>query len=329
MRLRTFDMPTQRPSAWHPAEEFGEWSESARRIDLLGLDKQANLVVIELKRTEDGGHMELQAIRYAAMVSAMTFEQAVAARTHFQERLSIPGDPQAQILNFLEWDSPNEDQFAQDVRLVLVAGDFSKELTTSVIWLNDRDLDVRCVRLRPHRLDDRLILDVQQIIPLPEAAEYQVQVREKSQRARESRSAGSDWTRFDVTLQGRTQESMNKRNAMLLVATSLVRGGISPEEIAKHVDCSISRMWRSVEGSVESTKFATVAKEQNREGRAFEKGRFFCGDGELVHFGGHTYALSNQWGGDDWHDAMRKLVDGFPNFGIRYTPTKTGDESIP
>ena len=37
------------------AEEFGQWEESRRRIDLLGLDKDANLVVIELKRTEDGG----------------------------------------------------------------------------------------------------------------------------------------------------------------------------------------------------------------------------------------------------------------------------------
>src|SRR5690242_1636516 len=59
------------------AEEFGEWEDSKRRIDLLGLDKDAKLVVIELKRTEDGGHMELQAIRYAAMVSAMTFDKAV------------------------------------------------------------------------------------------------------------------------------------------------------------------------------------------------------------------------------------------------------------
>lgn len=38
--------------------------------------KAANLVVIELKRTEEGGRMELQAIRYAAMVSTMTFDQA-------------------------------------------------------------------------------------------------------------------------------------------------------------------------------------------------------------------------------------------------------------
>src|ERR1700732_1766730 len=59
------------------AEEFGEWEECKRRIDLLGIDRNANLVVFELKRNEDGGHMELQAIRYAAMVSTMTFDKAV------------------------------------------------------------------------------------------------------------------------------------------------------------------------------------------------------------------------------------------------------------
>lgn len=47
------------------AEDFGEWEDSRRGIDLLGVDKDANLVVIELKRSEDGGHMEFQAIRYA------------------------------------------------------------------------------------------------------------------------------------------------------------------------------------------------------------------------------------------------------------------------
>ncbi|MEO5928432.1 MAG: hypothetical protein ABIR47_00735, partial [Candidatus Kapaibacterium sp.] len=43
------------------SEEFNNWEDSSRRVDLLGLDKSGNLVVIELKRTEDGGHMELQA----------------------------------------------------------------------------------------------------------------------------------------------------------------------------------------------------------------------------------------------------------------------------
>ena len=44
------------------SEEFGDWDDSKRRIDLLAIDESANLVVIELKRSDDGGHMELQAL---------------------------------------------------------------------------------------------------------------------------------------------------------------------------------------------------------------------------------------------------------------------------
>ncbi len=65
--------------------------DSRRRIDLLGLDKEANLVIIELKRTEDGGHMELQAIRYAAMVSTLTFEKIVEIYGDYLEKMGSEG----------------------------------------------------------------------------------------------------------------------------------------------------------------------------------------------------------------------------------------------
>jgi RecB family endonuclease NucS len=82
------------------SEEFGNWDDSRRRIDLLCLDKDANLVVVELKRTDDGGHMDLQAIRYAAMISTMTFENAVAAHKSYLLVNRIDGDAEEIILNF-------------------------------------------------------------------------------------------------------------------------------------------------------------------------------------------------------------------------------------
>jgi len=172
------------------AEEFGDWLDSSRRIDLLCLDGNANLVVVELKRTEDGGHMELQALRYAAMVSAMTFEQLVDTYARCRDRLNLDTDSaKVAILEFLGWDDVYEDQFSQDTRIILAAADFGKELTTAVMWLIDRGIDIRCVRLKPYRMNDgTLLLDVQQLIPLPEATAFQTQIGVKKQAERQSRS---------------------------------------------------------------------------------------------------------------------------------------------
>jgi hypothetical protein len=190
-------------------EEFGEWEDSKRRIDLLGIDKDANLVVIELKRTEDGGHMELQAIRYAAMVSTMTFDKIVEVFANFLRRNNSLADARQSLLDFLEWEEPDEDRFAQDVRIVLVSAEFSKELTGAVMWLNDRNLDIRCVRIKPYADNGRVLIDVQQVIPLPEAAEYQVQIREKEQKGRQERAERYDlrkkfWQTLLARASGRT-----------------------------------------------------------------------------------------------------------------------------
>jgi len=175
-------------------EEFDQWVESSRRIDLLCIDKEANLVIIELKRSEDGGYMELQAIRYAAMISTMTFSQLVDAHKHHLEKLGLSSSEAEQnVLSFLKWDQPDDDRFANQVGIVLAAADFSKELTTSVLWLNDQGLDIRCVRLKPYRdADGTVLIDVQQLIPLPEATDYQTQIKAKEHAGRVERAQRYD-----------------------------------------------------------------------------------------------------------------------------------------
>jgi hypothetical protein len=176
------------PNTLVVAEEFGDWEESKRRIDLLALDADANLVVIELKRTDDGGHMELQAIRYAAMVSTMTFDQVVDTYQRYLTRHGKSENARLVILDFLKWDEPQKDAFAQDVKILLMSANFSKELTTAVMWLNDRNLDIRCIRVIPYQDNGRVLIDVQQVIPLPEASQYQIQIREKNLQVRKERS---------------------------------------------------------------------------------------------------------------------------------------------
>ena len=135
--------------------------------------------------------MDLQAVRYAAMVSNMTFDQVVEAHRGYLDRHNVEGDARSRLVEFLqpnESDEPEIDSLRP--RILLVSGDFSKELTTSVLWLNDMGLDIRCLRVRPYRLKNELVLDVQQVIPLPEAEEYLVRVRAKAAKAEGPRLPG-------------------------------------------------------------------------------------------------------------------------------------------
>lgn len=138
--------------------------------------------------------MELQAIRYAAMVSGMTFARAVDTYASLLAARSSTGgvsteEARAKLLAFLKWDEPREDDFAQDVRIILVAADFSREITTAVLWLNERGLDIRCVRLKPYVNGQQTLIDAQQVVPLPEAEEYMVQMKEKEQAERSEQAA--------------------------------------------------------------------------------------------------------------------------------------------
>lgn len=160
--------------------EFSDWEDSRRSVDILCIDKEGNLVVVELKRTQGGGHMELQALRYSAMLANMKFEKAIKTYESYLEKIGVAADAEHELLKFLEWEEIQEEEFAQDVRIILISADFSIELTTTILWLNERDIDIKCVRIRLQKDNDSLYFDIQQIIPLPEASDYQVRLNEKA-----------------------------------------------------------------------------------------------------------------------------------------------------
>ncbi|QDT16483.1 DUF4268 domain-containing protein [Alienimonas californiensis] len=169
-------------------EEASDWADSARRIDLLGLDRSGRMVVAELKRG-DGSHMDLQAVRYAAMVSNMTFDRAV--RLYADRRGQGPDDEDEArrgILEFLGWEEPDEEAFAHDVRIVLMSESFDREITTTALWLNERGIDVRCIELKAY-VDPSggTLLDVRQVIPLPSADDFLVREKEKREAVRKER----------------------------------------------------------------------------------------------------------------------------------------------
>ena len=302
------------------AEEFGDWEDSRRRIDLLGIDRNANLVVIELKRTEDGGHMDLQAIRYAAMISTLTFDELVGIYETWLHRNGTGEDARENLLEFLDWSDPDDEAFGEDVRIVLASAGFSKELTTSVMWLNEQGLDIRCVRMQPCESDGQLLLDVQTIIPIPEAADYQIRILEKKRRERAARQVTRDLSRFDVSIGGEVHRAQSKRGMMrLMIAGALTNGG-DPQKVAEALP---SRKLKVFEGDLDREQVIERIMEDDGGAVLPRWKRFFCDDDELVRVDDKTYVVSNQWGTDTL-DMADSLARTFPDMNIAYVRSTAG-----
>ena len=161
-------------------EEFSNWEGSGRSIDLLGLDATGRLAVIELKRGNTGEHMDLQAIRYAAMVSTITLQQTIDAHQRYLDRQGIEGNAEELVREHLA-NTETQEIYTAKPRIILVSEGFSPELTTCAMWLNNNGLDVNCIRIQPYRNGQELLVETSQIIPLPEAESYLVKVREREE----------------------------------------------------------------------------------------------------------------------------------------------------
>ena len=298
------------------AEEFGAFTDARRRVDLLGVDRGGRLVVIELKRTNDGGHLELQALRYAAMVSVMTFDDLVEHHEHYlaQVEPEAVDEARSRLAEFLE-DAGGEDTvLSREVRLVLVAGGFDREITTTVLWLTDvYGLDIRCVKLTPYKVAERLLLDVQQIIPLPEAGELTVQIRRKQTQARAAGSDGRDWTQYEiVTPEGRSRP-LRKRWAVLTMATALHQAGVTAEQMTTAIPRS---RFLPVEGVLGGEALASAFL-ATYPGSAKRLGRWFL-DAPL-HDQGRTWVVSKMWG-TNTEPVLDRLIALAPNEDFSYEP---------
>ncbi len=161
---------------------------SGIRLDLLAIDKKANLVVIELKLDDSGRDVEWQAVKYASYCSSLHSEDIFDI---YAQYLQLDSDKaQLRMEEFIDEELAN---INRKQRIILVAREFHSDVVSAVLWLRDYEIDAECVRLRPFvDTDGDIFITPDIIIPLPEAKNY-VKAREARQKevARSVRSSFS------------------------------------------------------------------------------------------------------------------------------------------
>ncbi|WP_205544159.1 endonuclease NucS domain-containing protein [Rubrobacter indicoceani] len=167
---------------------------SGIRMDLLAVDRNASLVIVELKRDDSGNAVEWQAIKYASYCSNFTSEQIFSFYTnYFGEDVETA---QEKIEEFVHEDLSH---LNQNQRIILVAREFHSDVASAVLWLRDYGLDIVCIRLRPYvDSDNSLFITPAVIIPLPEARDY----IERRENKRRDEKQVSDFGKFYATDKG-------------------------------------------------------------------------------------------------------------------------------
>jgi hypothetical protein len=63
---------------------------------------------------------------------------------------------------------------------MMIAGEFRKEVTSTVLWLLNYGLRLQCFKATPFRLGEQLFLNMEQIIPIKEAEDFVISMANKT-----------------------------------------------------------------------------------------------------------------------------------------------------
>lgn len=164
-------------------KEFSGFSDTNERLDLLALDKQGSLVIIENKLDDTGRDVTWQALKYASYCSGLARD---AIRGIFQQYLDQHGKELTAddlLCEYFEVEDVSELSLNKGAtqRIILIAANFRKEVTSTVLWLLNFRVRLQCFRARPFALGDDIFLNIEQIIPLKDTEEFQIGIADKAQ----------------------------------------------------------------------------------------------------------------------------------------------------
>ena len=164
-------------------KEFDGFNDTNERLDLLAIDKQGNLVIIENKLDDSGRDVTWQALKYASYCSTFKKEQV---KEIYQDHLDKKGsgeNAEDNLVEFFEASDFTEITINSGLtqRIMLVAANFRKEVTSTVLWLLNYKLRVQCFKVTPFDNGGNLLLNIEQIIPMKESEEYIISMADKTQ----------------------------------------------------------------------------------------------------------------------------------------------------
>src|ERR1700730_12818699 len=217
-------------------KEFSGFSDTHERLDMRALDKQGSLVLIENKLDDTGRDVTWQALKYASYCSRLSKENVLSIYQEFLAKTDPNADARELITEFLEADDYEEVAVNRGLtqRIILIAANFRKEVTSTVLWLLNFKLRVQCFLVTPYSMGDQHFLNIEQIIPTKDVEEFMIGLADKAldeiegatQEKKRHRVRREFWTKIIGAVATKTSllQNVSPGTKNLIQADSGVRG---------------------------------------------------------------------------------------------------------
>ena len=162
-------------------KEFNGFNDTSERLDLLAIDKQGNLVIIENKLDDTGKDVTWQVIKYSSYCATLNSTQIITIFGQYLTKIGSIDNAEVALSEFLETEDFRERlNIGNSQRIMMIAGEYRKEVTSSVLWLLNYGLRVQCFKATPFKLQEQLFLNLEQIIPIKEAEDFVISMANKT-----------------------------------------------------------------------------------------------------------------------------------------------------
>ena len=162
----------------HEYDDF----ENNERIDLLAIDKEGNLVVIEVKRDNSGISVDFQALKYVSYMSRRTLKEIIEIYSKYIDDNSLQLDPIQEIMEFLNVDDESllNDMINNTQRIIIIGKELDKRVLSVCAWLYENGINVKCISIKPYKYNEEIFIDTNQIIPPEKIEEYYINKKSRT-----------------------------------------------------------------------------------------------------------------------------------------------------
>lgn len=224
------------------AKEFDKFLDTNDRLDLLALDSKGHLVVIENKIDDSGKDVVGQALKYASFCSEIPHQRIIELYADYVGSKEIGEED---MCAFFKVDGISKIPRLNPPgtqRMIIVAGKFRREATSSALWLRQRGINIDCIEVILHKDYESRITVTFRRLPLdPENENLKVHINDVPIINTKGKKLLAELRRGFIELNKRMQgpfEDCNKQGFWPILRTT----GLHNVRLAAHINLSGGRL---------------------------------------------------------------------------------------